>query len=158
MYFEERLWYHGHMVKAFKRPGPKPKLPCAEPNCLSRKGPRVSRCALHQDEYKARLDARKADAAERKRNYWQRRALTRKVDSYGYVMVRIDGGPWIHEHRYVLEQKLGRPLARHESAHHVNGVRDDNEPENLELWVGAIRYGQRATDIRCHNCGEAYAI
>lgn len=30
--------------------------------------------------------------------------------------------------------------------HHINGVRDDNRIENLELWSSAHPFGQRVTD------------
>lgn len=50
------------------------------------------------------------------------------------------------EHRMVMEAHLGRPLMRHESVHHKNGVRDDNRIENLELWSRSQPYGQRVTD------------
>ena len=67
------------------------------------------------------------------------------------------GGSERGEHRIVMEQVLGRPLVRGlESVHHKNGVRHDNRPENLELWVGGIRYGQRATDIVCPHCKKPY--
>jgi hypothetical protein len=83
---------------------------------------------------------------------------TRKISKRdGYVFV-IHEGIWASEHRLVMEIKLGRKLIKGESVHHINGIRDDNRPENLELWVGGIRYGQRATDIRCHNCNEPYKI
>lgn len=40
------------------------------------------------------------------------------------------------QHRLVMEQVIGRPLTASERVHHRNGRRDDNRPENLELWTG----------------------
>jgi hypothetical protein len=50
-------------------------------------------------------------------------------------------------HRIVMEYMLGRPLAKGENVHHINGVRDDNSPENLELWVKPQPTGQRVADL-----------
>lgn len=50
-------------------------------------------------------------------------------------------------HRLVLEHKLGRKLQPGETPHHKNGVRSDNRPENLELWVKPQPNGQRAEDL-----------
>ena len=38
------------------------------------------------------------------------------------------------EHRLILEQKLGRKLKRSEHGHHINGNKQDNRPENLEVF------------------------
>lgn len=47
-----------------------------------------------------------------------------------------------------MEQIIGRPLRRFEEPHHKNGLRDDNTPGNLELWVKWRQpNGQRLTDL-----------
>jgi hypothetical protein len=38
-----------------------------------------------------------------------------------------------HEHRTVMEKKLGRPLQPGEIVHHVDEVKRNNDPDNLEL-------------------------
>lgn len=81
----------------------------------------------------------------------------RKIDKSGYAWVYV-GGQFVSEHRLIMEQILKRKLLNGESVHHKNGVRHDNSPDNLELWVVGVRYGQRATDIKCFNCGESYRI
>lgn len=58
-----------------------------------------------------------------------------------------DGRGYIYEHRHVMSEMIGRPLKPGETVHHRNGKRDDNRPENLELWVSSHPGGQRVDEL-----------
>lgn len=45
-----------------------------------------------------------------------------------------------------MQQMLGRALAKHEKVHHINAHKDDNRPENLELWDRTHPSGVRLKD------------
>lgn len=70
----------------------------------------------------------------------------------GYVFLRNTGHPdaykngSIMEHTVVMSTMLGRSLLPGENVHHKNGVRNDNRPENLELWTTKQPKGQRVVD------------
>jgi len=75
--------------------------------------------------------------------------------SRGYILIRRPDHPRAkHAGRYVkradlvLEKKLGRELESGEIAHHCNGVKDDDRPENLLVMT-------HSEHSRLHSTGSA---
>lgn len=62
-------------------------------------------------------------------------------------MLRVASNEHLLEHRVIMAQIIGRDLLPTETVHHKNGVRDDNRPENLELWAKVQPAGQRVRDL-----------
>ena len=79
--------------------------------------------------------------------------------SKGYRRIAVDGR-MVFEHRYVMEQMIGRPLVPGEVVHHRDSDTLNNAPDNLELHRSQSEHAQQhgtfrsETHKQCSQCGE----
>ncbi len=66
------------------------------------------------------------------------------------AMARLlgDARHGVAEHRLVLAMKIGRPLRKGEVAHHINGIKSDNRPQNLELRMKGEHHREHCDVVR----------
>ena len=58
----------------------------------------------------------------------------RFIDNFGYVHILVEGaGKYILEHRFLMENKIGRRLTNQEHVHHIDGDKSNNSLNNLML-------------------------
>jgi hypothetical protein len=116
--------------------------------CPSCRSHNVCACGARKQVHSATCSACRTESGTSNSNW--RGGRTRHMR--GYVMVwapehpRAGKGSYVFEHVLVMEEMLGRHLGPGENVHHRNGVRDDNRPENLELWTRPQPTGIRASD------------
>lgn len=82
--------------------------------------------------------------------------IGRTVTAAGYVLLSIPEHPRayrgrIAEHIVVMEKMLGRQLRPGETVHHINEIKGDNCPENLQLFAS------RGEHTRHHMLGQQHS-
>jgi protein-arginine kinase activator protein McsA len=79
--------------------------------------------------------------------------------AYRYLTVKINGKTKL-KHRHIMEQYLGRTLARNEQVHHRNEDIRDNRIENLQVLTVQAHMAQHKTkhpkESTCTVCGETF--
>ncbi len=98
-------------------------------------------------------------AGKCKEHYLDGRAL-REEKMRGKRWVSTNGYEYTYDdelkpklyHRYLMEQKIGRPLLRKEKVAHRDGDRLNNTIENLVLVVGGVV----VSEISCPNCNHSF--
>jgi endogenous inhibitor of DNA gyrase (YacG/DUF329 family) len=71
-------------------------------------------------------------------DYRKKEGLFKRNGSWyenGYKVLYTENGNGIKEHIKIMEDFLGRKLKANELVHHINGIKDDNRLENLQLMT-----------------------
>ena len=119
-------------------------MECSFDGCLKKKTS-LGLCPGHRDQKKRGIELRPLRVYGQLGRGW--------MSTNGYIELFLPDHPnaskrgVVREHVKVMSEVLGRPLLPGENVHHKNGVKTDNRPENLELWVRHQPSGQRVEDL-----------
>ncbi len=118
-------------------------------------------------EFRAKLSAAlqaKWDSGTRKKSKpydhtFRRGKFYKPTTVTGYRSATTPNGVKKLAHRWVMEQAIGRPLLPTEIVHHINGIKDDNRIENLQIVTEREHrqlHRKHPPTIICQNCGAEH--
>ena len=111
-------------------------------------------CAL-----KNRWKTGNIEGGENNPNWKGGKSLNKKT---GYVTILMRDHPRsgnhgrIYEHRYVMEQHLGRTLNSNELVHHINEDKSDNRIINLQVVTRGMHPKIIFSMMQCPHCKKEY--
>lgn len=109
---------------------------CYYIQCLGRKSPMLGRKHIKESKEKMSKTRKGMFLGENNPNWKGGRIF----NYAGYILIKNWNHPfcnpngYIREHRFIMEKYIGRYLKPTEDVHHINGIKDDNRIENLELF------------------------
>lgn len=112
----------------------------------------------HTEEAKRKMSVAKTGVPHNVRENNPRWRGGRFVDKAGYVYLWVGSehplaqkSGYVLEHRLVMSGVVGRTLTADETVHHIDGDRENNRPDNLQLRKG--RHG-KGVSFMCGDCGS----
>ena len=88
-------------------------------------------------------------------------AIKSRYEYKDYIRLYLENGIVTSEHRYIMTQQLGRELTSTEIIHHKDGIKKNNDINNLEITTvfdhpTLHSKGETQIQLTCAKCGNEF--